>query len=78
MFDVYQYIFVYYEKLMVFALFSSCVSPTVDQELEKLAARKLKISAQQAMKIAEKLYTQGWVCRILQPMRTNLIINLVV
>nr|XP_054763637.1 DNA topoisomerase 3-alpha-like [Lytechinus pictus] len=30
-------------------------------ELEKLAARKLKISAQQAMKIAEKLYTQGFI-----------------
>ncbi|XP_072168327.1 DNA topoisomerase 3-alpha-like [Diadema setosum] len=30
-------------------------------ELEKLAARKLKISAQQAMKIAEKLYTQGYI-----------------
>lgn len=31
------------------------------QELEKLASRKLKISAKETMKIAEKLYTQGWV-----------------
>ena len=29
------------------------------KELEKLAGRKLRITAQQAMKIAEKLYTQG-------------------
>ena len=30
-------------------------------ELEKLASRKLKINAKEAMKIAEKLYTQGLV-----------------
>lgn len=29
------------------------------QEFEKLASRKLRISAKEAMKIAEKLYTQG-------------------
>lgn len=29
------------------------------QELEKLASRKLRISAKETMKIAEKLYTQG-------------------
>ena len=31
------------------------------QELEKLASRKLKISAKDTMKIAEKLYTQGFI-----------------
>lgn len=30
--------------------------------MEKLASRKLRISAKETMKIAEKLYTQGWVC----------------
>ncbi|KAM8844721.1 DNA topoisomerase 3-alpha isoform 2-T3 [Spinachia spinachia] len=30
-------------------------------ELEKLASRKLKISAKETMKIAEKLYTQGYI-----------------
>ncbi|KAJ8251809.1 hypothetical protein GJAV_G00225660 [Gymnothorax javanicus] len=30
-------------------------------ELEKLASRKLKISAKETMKIAEKLYTQGFI-----------------
>ncbi|XP_043945526.1 DNA topoisomerase 3-alpha isoform X2 [Protopterus annectens] len=30
-------------------------------ELEKLASRKLKINAKEAMKIAEKLYTQGYI-----------------
>ncbi len=30
------------------------------QELEKLASRKLRISAKETMKIAEKLYTQGY------------------
>lgn len=29
------------------------------QELEKLASRKLRINAKETMKIAEKLYTQG-------------------
>lgn len=29
-------------------------------ELEKLASRKLHMSAKTTMKIAEKLYTQGW------------------
>ena len=29
------------------------------KELEKLASRKLKISAKETMKIAEKLYNQG-------------------
>lgn len=32
------------------------------QEMEKLASRKLRISAKETMKIAEKLYTQGWGC----------------
>ena len=31
------------------------------QELEKLASRKLKIGAKETMKIAEKLYTQGYI-----------------
>lgn len=31
------------------------------QELEKLASRKLRISAKETMKTAEKLYTQGYV-----------------
>uniref|UniRef100_A0A669D4P4 DNA topoisomerase n=1 Tax=Oreochromis niloticus TaxID=8128 RepID=A0A669D4P4_ORENI len=31
------------------------------QELEKLASRKLRISAKETMKIAEKLYTQGFI-----------------
>ena len=31
------------------------------QELEKLASRKLKIGAKETMKIAEKLYTQGFI-----------------
>ena len=31
------------------------------QELEKLASRKLRISAKDTMKIAEKLYTQGFI-----------------
>ena len=30
-------------------------------ELEKLASRKLRISAKETMKIAEKLYTQGYI-----------------
>ncbi|KAM4697714.1 DNA topoisomerase 3-alpha [Rhinophrynus dorsalis] len=30
-------------------------------ELEKLASRKLKISAKETMKVAEKLYTQGYI-----------------
>ncbi|XP_054464313.1 LOW QUALITY PROTEIN: DNA topoisomerase 3-alpha [Anoplopoma fimbria] len=30
-------------------------------EMEKLASRKLKISAKETMKIAEKLYTQGYI-----------------
>lgn len=31
------------------------------QELEKLASRKLKINAKEAMSLAEKLYTQGFI-----------------
>ncbi|XP_075888394.1 DNA topoisomerase 3-alpha isoform X2 [Nelusetta ayraudi] len=31
------------------------------EELEKLASRKLKINAKETMKIAEKLYTQGYI-----------------
>lgn len=31
------------------------------QELEKQASRKLHINAKETMRIAEKLYTQGWV-----------------
>lgn len=31
------------------------------QELEKLASRKLRITAKETMKIAEKLYTQGYI-----------------
>ena len=31
------------------------------QEMEKLASRKLRISAKETMKIAEKLYTQGFI-----------------
>ena len=31
------------------------------QEMEKLASRKLRISARETMKIAEKLYIQGLV-----------------
>ena len=31
------------------------------QELEKLASRKLRISAKETMKIAEKLYTGGFI-----------------
>lgn len=31
------------------------------KELEKLASRKLKINAKETMKIAEKLYTQGFI-----------------
>ena len=30
-------------------------------ELEKLASRKLRLSAKQTMSIAEKLYTQGFI-----------------
>ena len=30
-------------------------------ELEKMASRKLRISAKETMKIAEKLYTQGFI-----------------
>ena len=33
----------------------------VAQELEKLASRKLRIGAKETMKIAEKLYTQGYI-----------------
>ena len=29
--------------------------------MEKLASRKLKINAKETMKIAEKLYTQGYI-----------------
>ncbi len=29
--------------------------------MEKLASRKLRISAKETMKIAEKLYTQGYI-----------------
>lgn len=31
------------------------------QELEKLASRKLKINAKETMRLAEKLYTQGFI-----------------
>ncbi len=31
------------------------------QELEKLASRKLRINAKETMRIAEKLYTQGYI-----------------
>lgn len=31
------------------------------QELEKLASRKLRINAKETMKVAEKLYTQGFI-----------------
>ena len=31
------------------------------QELEKLASKKLRISAKNTMKIAEKLYTSGYI-----------------
>ena len=31
------------------------------QELEKLASRKLRISAKETMLIAEKLYTKGFI-----------------
>jgi hypothetical protein len=31
------------------------------KELEKLASRKLRINAKETMKIAEKLYTQGYI-----------------
>ena len=30
-------------------------------ELEKLGARKLKLSAKETMKVAEKLYTSGYI-----------------
>ena len=33
----------------------------VFQELEKLASKKLRMSAKETMKIAEKLYTQGFI-----------------
>jgi len=33
----------------------------VKKELEKLASRKLRINAKETMKIAEKLYTQGYI-----------------
>lgn len=36
----------------------AALSP-LEQELEKLASRKLRINAKETMKIAEKLYTQG-------------------
>ncbi|KAG2455497.1 TOP3A topoisomerase, partial [Polypterus senegalus] len=36
-------------------------SHTACLELEKLASRKLKINAKETMKIAEKLYTQGFI-----------------
>ena len=39
------------------------LSSSYDQELEKLAVRKLRISAKTAMSIAEKLYTKGYVER---------------
>jgi DNA topoisomerase-3 len=38
--------------------FSSTMS---QKELEKSASRKLKISANETMKIAEKLYTKGYI-----------------
>ena len=31
------------------------------KELEKLASRKLRINAKETMRIAEKLYTQGFI-----------------
>lgn len=36
-------------------------SKCIKQELEKLASRKLRINAKETMKIAEKLYTQGFI-----------------
>lgn len=33
----------------------------IRQELEKLASRKLKINAKETMRLAEKLYTQGFI-----------------
>uniref|UniRef100_A0AAY4BQY9 DNA topoisomerase n=1 Tax=Denticeps clupeoides TaxID=299321 RepID=A0AAY4BQY9_9TELE len=44
-------------------LYQICMEPQWLQlhELEKLASRKLKISAKETMKIAEKLYTQGFI-----------------
>ena len=30
-------------------------------ELEKLSSRKLRISAKETMRVAEKLYTQGYI-----------------
>ena len=36
-------------------------TPTHTQELEKQASRKLRINAKETMRIAEKLYTQGYI-----------------
>ena len=33
----------------------------MSQELEKLCSRKLRINAKETMKIAEKLYNQGFI-----------------
>lgn len=41
-------------------IYNVCDMLCVTQELEKLASRKLKISAKETMKIAEKLYTRGY------------------
>ena len=33
----------------------------ISQEMEKIVSRKMKIGAKETMKIAEKLYTQGFI-----------------
>lgn len=47
------------KRTAFFPTVSSPLPLSDQQELEKLASRKLRISAKETMKIAEKLYTQG-------------------
>lgn len=42
-------------------LFDAVIAMHVIQELEKLASRKLRINAKETMRIAEKLYTSGYI-----------------
>ena len=43
--------------VFVFIITITCLH----QELEKLASRKLRINAKETMKVAERLYTQGYI-----------------
>ena len=49
---------------MVFKSFHEMIAREIGRfqvTLEKLAVRKLKMSAKTAMSVAEKLYTQGYI-----------------